>query len=93
MNNGGKVIIGLFVVSLLVACTKDAKRTDATDNTSFEVGLLFEHEGCRVYRFYDSGTHIYYTSCGDVQWDKHYSCGQHGEQCVDRKRVTNGGTK
>lgn len=33
------------------------------NNKTYEVEYLFEHEGCRVYRFRDFGNWVYYTNC------------------------------
>lgn len=49
-----------------------------SSNSDVEVELLFEHDGCKVYRFFDGGSAKYYTDCrGQVQWDethgKHHS--------------------
>ena len=68
-------IIGIGVVCLLVwGCQQEGKVTTTTDNPNFAVTLLFEHEGCRVYRFSDGGTK-YFTNCrGSVAWkETHYN--------------------
>jgi hypothetical protein len=37
------------------------------NNQNYRVDFLFEHDGCRVYRFYDRGNYVYFTSCnGEV---------------------------
>ena len=37
------------------------------NNSTYQVEYLFEHEGCKVYRFMDMGHYIYFTNCeGDV---------------------------
>ena len=33
------------------------------NNKTYEVDYLFEHDGCKVYRFYDRGNHVYFTNC------------------------------
>ena len=39
----------------------------AKNNDTFAIEYLFEHEGCKVYRFSDYGNHVYFTNCnGDV---------------------------
>lgn len=35
----------------------------AQNNQTYEVEYLFEHEGCRAYRFRDMGNWVYYTNC------------------------------
>jgi hypothetical protein len=37
------------------------------NNRNYVVDFLFEHDGCKVYRFYDRGNYVYFTNCfGDV---------------------------
>ena len=33
------------------------------NNQNYVVDFLFEHDGCRVYRFYDRGNNVYFTNC------------------------------
>jgi hypothetical protein len=33
------------------------------NNVTYKVEYLFEHEGCKVYRFYDRGQYVYFTNC------------------------------
>ena len=33
------------------------------DNQTYQVDYLFEHEGCKVYRFLDHGQFVYFTNC------------------------------
>lgn len=41
--------------------------TKADNNKTYSVDYLFEHEGCKVYRFQDNGNFVYFTNCkGDV---------------------------
>jgi hypothetical protein len=59
------LIIGLF---LGTSCRREAKEVAVTNNNSFHVELLFEVDGCKVYRFWDGG-YRYFTQCsGSVQW-------------------------
>jgi Domain of unknown function (DUF4884) len=59
------LILGLF---LGTSCKREAKEVAVTNNSSFQVELLFEVDGCKVYRFWDGGNR-YFTQCsGSVQW-------------------------
>lgn len=42
--------------------------SQAQNNPDYTVSYLFEHDGCRVYRFYDalSDSYVYFTTQGDV---------------------------
>jgi hypothetical protein len=35
----------------------------SANNKDYKVSFLFEHDGCKVYRFEDRGEFIYFTSC------------------------------
>ena len=34
------------------------------NNQTYKVDYLFEHDGCKVYRFRDMGNWVYFTNCG-----------------------------
>lgn len=43
------------------------ERRNSDNNKTYKVDYLFEHEGCKVYRFNDNGNYVYFTNCtGDV---------------------------
>jgi hypothetical protein len=57
------VIAFLFSCSAQIPIAKQA----AVNNKTYDVDYLFEHDGCKVYRFYDNGDYIYFTNCtGEV---------------------------
>ena len=33
------------------------------NNRTYQVDYLFEHDGCKVYRFQDNGRYVYFTNC------------------------------
>jgi hypothetical protein len=39
------------------------KTQEPENNQTYKVDYLFEHEGCKVYRFYDRGNYVYFTNC------------------------------
>lgn len=39
---------------------------ESENNSTYTVSYLFEHDGCKVYRFYDKGNYVYFTTRGDV---------------------------
>ena len=54
------------IVMLSISSCKTNKpliSTQAQNNTTYEVSYLFEHDGCKVYRFYDMGNYVYFTNC------------------------------
>lgn len=65
-------IILLVTCLLFISCKKEAKSTEQTSNPKFQAELLFEHDGVKVYRFYD-GRSIYYTDCrGKTSYTQEY---------------------
>ncbi len=51
--------------------------TEQTLNPDIELELLFEHDGCKIYRFSDVGRSIYYTDCrGQTSWETTYTDGK-----------------
>jgi hypothetical protein len=64
----------LLIALTSMGCSGDPLRVSMTNNAQYSVGLLFENDGCRVYRFNDGG-HKYYTDCrGETAWTE--SCGK-----------------
>lgn len=67
-----KSIIKLFTLPLLTiigfnSCASiPLKVGESENNSTYTVSYLFEHDGCKVYRFYDKGNYVYFTTRGDV---------------------------
>jgi len=53
----------LFLV--IVGCRSQRPLTTSRsdNNRTYTVDFLFEHDGCKVYRFYDAGNYVYFTNC------------------------------
>lgn len=47
----------------ITGCAHDAVSTAATTNIEVKVDLLFEHDGCKMYRFEDEGYYHYWANC------------------------------
>lgn len=56
-------IIGYTVLAVVVfsSCVNDAK--ESVQDGDFKIEFLFEHDGCKVYRFKDGGRYIYWSDC------------------------------
>lgn len=66
-------ILVMLVLLLLTSCEREAKEKVETSNPLFNVELLFEVDGCKVYRFEDGGRTRYFTTCqGSVNWSERY---------------------
>ena len=64
----------LSLALLSTACMKQPHSTSQTNNPEFQVQLLFEHDGCKVYRFVDYH-YSYFTNCkGSTEWTE--PCGK-----------------
>lgn len=61
------VLLAVSVVFL--GCRADPVSQTSSNNPDIQVGLLFEHEGSKVYRFKDGGNYIYYVvPAGRTEW-------------------------
>lgn len=57
----------LFIIAGLSSCASIPLQVGESENNStYTVSYLFEHDGCKVYRFYDRGNYVYFTTRGDV---------------------------
>lgn len=70
MNSLAKNLLLAFIAIFLISCgilRQPVTTTVPVNNKSYRVDYLFEHEGCKVYRFHDMGHYVYFTNCaGDV---------------------------
>lgn len=55
----------LSVAVLFVSCWTQVpiQNTKPVNNETYEVSYLFEHDGCKVYRFKDGSNYVYFTNC------------------------------
>lgn len=60
-----KLIAFLLLLFGAFACTESRYiyKQPADNNLKYKVEYLFEHDGCRVYRFRDMGYYVYFTNC------------------------------
>ena len=58
------LLIGIFG-GILFSCTGGMPISTVAphNNETYKVEYLFEHDGCKVYRFMDRGNSIYFTNC------------------------------
>lgn len=88
----GLGIVAALILALTVACREPAMETRASNNPNVPVELLFEHEGVRVYRFYDGGNARYYAVARTpkptvtAEWVE--SCGKNCSRLVEIPTVT-----
>lgn len=68
MKNYLFILLFMVTGTLLLSCGGVPIMTaPSQNNDTYTVDYLFEHDGCKVYRFYDQGNYVYFTNCnGDV---------------------------
>ena len=77
-----KYLLAVIIIAS-IGCVKDGIQTSKTNNSQIEVQLLFEHDGCKVYRFIDEDRR-YFTNCkGSTSWSEY--C---GKNCVKEQGVS-----
>ncbi len=54
-------ISGFVFISCAIQQPIEKKKPE--NNATYEVEYLFEHDGCKVYRFLDNGHYVYFTNC------------------------------
>lgn len=62
------------MITTLVSCSGKPLESRQTNNVEYSVSLLFENEGCKVYRFEDGGRWVYYTNCTSTSYEE--PCGK-----------------
>lgn len=73
-----RLFIASFLFLSLCSCLGEGMPVDATEQKgNFRPEFLFEVDGVRVFRFYDSGRHVYFTNTtGRVEWERTSSNGK-----------------
>jgi len=68
------------IIILFISCAKYPIAID--QKGEFKVELLFEKNGCKVYRFLDAGRYVYWSDCsGKVQYNYTKSTGKSNTPC------------
>lgn len=82
------LIVSAFLVGLLLGCKGQAK--ESIQEGDFKVELLFEKDGCKMYRFKDGNRYIYWSDCsGKVQSDVYRSTGKGSGYTEHMESITN----
>lgn len=55
------LLLGFGVASCITGVP--ISKNPPENNPTYQVEFLFEHEGCKVYRFWDYGNYVYFTNC------------------------------
>ncbi len=62
-----KIVVTAFLFVLLQSCVTQTplQRAQSDNNQSYVVEYLFEHDGCKMYRFFDRGNYVYFSNCNN----------------------------
>lgn len=84
MKKATQILCILFAVIFLTSCYSTRPLIGTIESGSrYNVDFLFEHDGCKVYRFYDMGNYVYFTNCmGDITAIKNDSTNERVENQV-----------
>jgi hypothetical protein len=68
MNLTLKSFMLLIASAMIVSCSiqQPISKTSPENNRTCDIEYLFEHDGCKVYRFRDMGQNIYFTNCQGI---------------------------
>ena len=60
-----KKFLPVIVLLITTGCATGIplQTKESENNKTYDVDYLFEHDGCKVYRFYDRGNYVYFTNC------------------------------
>ena len=61
-----KLLALILLLAVLTSCNHDALKKEQTNNTQFEIELIFEKDGIKMYRFMDGGRYHYFTTKGET---------------------------
>lgn len=56
-------VVTMFILGLSSCVSKKPISIHESNNKDYGVSYLFEHDGCKVYRFVDDGNYVYFTNC------------------------------
>lgn len=63
------VCVAFAAAALLsTSCYRQATSSEVKGRGEYQVDYLFEQDGVKVYRFYDSSGPVYFTTRGDTAW-------------------------
>ena len=78
-----KSVLIFNLLLLLTSCFKEPVSTENSNNSEIKLAMLFEKDGCKVYRFFDGGRAVYYTDCrGKVEYSYYQKNGNNSGHSV-----------
>lgn len=92
------LVIGLMAVIVYLTYKPALPAQEMKQSGNFQVEMLFEHDGCKMYRFEDAGKYIYYSKCSSennedlstqTSWNERKSCGKGCVKYIPHQVSTN----
>ena len=90
-----KRLMLVVAVMMLAGCVENTPpmRVESSTNPNVPIALLFEYDGCKVYRFYDAGRYRYLSKCenassSSVSSEYTESCGKSCSRTVSDETPT-----
>jgi hypothetical protein len=56
-------VVTMFLFIQSCVTQQPLQRAQSDNNQSYVVEYLFEHDGCKMYRFFDRGYYVYFSNC------------------------------
>lgn len=87
-----KTLFAAAIALLLIGCAAEPQELVQGNNKDVEVYLLTEADGCKIYRFMDSGRFHYFTRCAaneNVSTSSVQSCGKNCTESVEVQTINN----
>lgn len=81
-----KYLLIVLCMFLLSGCDESKKPVETKQAGDYSVAKLFEHDGCKVYRFYDEGRERYFTNCTETMTEQSYKSGKTTRYYSDNTR-------
>lgn len=82
-----KITAFICIASLMTFCR--GKSVESTQNGDFKLELLFEKDGCKMYRFKDGSQFIYWSDCsGQISKQDWHGTGKYGHYETVMQSVT-----
>lgn len=76
----------IFLLLFLCSCYAQGTKVELDPQVEdLRLVLLFEHDGCKVYRFNDGLREVYYSDCrGQTSWDTGGKHKTHNQTLTDK---------
>lgn len=60
---GMSLLLTFLIVAFVNSFSEEDKPKETIQNGDYKLELLFEQNGCKMYRFHDNGRYVYWSDC------------------------------